>query len=76
MLSSWKEIAAYLGCDERTCARWEKTLGLPVHRFEGAQKSRVYAYRHELEAWRKSQDNDHSLDQRKAGGAPAWRIAF
>jgi len=26
-LTSWKEIASYLGCDQRTCYRWEKTLG-------------------------------------------------
>jgi hypothetical protein len=76
LLSSWKEIASYLGCEERTCSRWEKTLGLPIHRFEGAQKSRVYAYRHELEAWRKSKENIHSLDQRKLGRSPVWRIAF
>ena len=76
LLSSWKEIAAYLGCDERTCSRWEKTLGLPVHRFEGAQKSRVYAYRHELEAWRKGNESDHSLDRRKLGRTSVWRTAF
>ncbi len=50
-LASWKEIAAYLGCDERTCLRWEKKLGLPVHRMEGASKSRVFAYREELDRW-------------------------
>jgi hypothetical protein len=76
LLSSWKEIASYLGCDERTCSRWEKTLGLPVHRFEGAQKSRVFAYREELDAWRKSKDHNHFLDQRKLGEAPVWRMAF
>ncbi|MCJ7587245.1 MAG: VCBS repeat-containing protein [Candidatus Aminicenantes bacterium] len=50
-LASWKEIAAYLGCDERTCLRWEKKLGLPVHRMEGASKSRVFAFRGELDRW-------------------------
>lgn len=75
LLSSWKEIAAYLGCDERTCARWEKSLGLPIHRLEGAQKSRVYAYRNELEAWRKSKENNHSLDRRRPGVPSVWRIA-
>jgi hypothetical protein len=52
LLTSWKEIATFLGCDERTCARWEKALGLPIHRLEGSPKSRVFAYREELEAWR------------------------
>jgi hypothetical protein len=50
-LSSWKEIAAYLDSKPRTCIRWEKTLGLPVHRLEGASKSRVYAFKLELDAW-------------------------
>ncbi len=51
LLRSWKEIAAYLGYDERTCARWEKTLGLPVHRAQGGPKSRVFARKDELDAW-------------------------
>ena len=57
LLSSWKEIANYLGCDERTCRRWELEYGLPVHRMEGAAKSRVYAYKHELDTWQKSRLN-------------------
>ncbi len=52
LLSSWKEIADYLGCDERTCRRWELNFGLPVHRMEGTAKSRVYAYKQELDSWR------------------------
>ena len=51
LLSSWKEIAAYLDCEVRTCNRWEKKLGLPVHRKEGMGKSWVYAYKEELDAW-------------------------
>jgi hypothetical protein len=57
LLTSWKEIAAYLGCDQRTCARWEKAFGLPIHRLEGSPKSRVFAYREELEAWRREKLN-------------------
>ncbi len=30
ILRSWKEIAAYLGCDVRTCQRWADGSGLPV----------------------------------------------
>jgi hypothetical protein len=52
LLRSWKEIAAYLGYDERTCYRWEKKFGMPVHRAdEGTSKSRVFAYKDELDAW-------------------------
>ena len=76
LLSSWKEIAAFLGCDKRTCSRWEKTLGLPVHRFEGAQKSRVFAYRHELEAWRRDKENNPSLDRRGSRRTIFWKTAF
>ncbi len=51
-LSSWKEIAAYLGCDERTCLRWEKRFGLPVHRLANdLRKSHVFAYQDELDQW-------------------------
>jgi len=53
-LASWKEIAAFLGVDERTCQRWEKKFGLPVQRLEDAAKSRVFANRSDLERWRRS----------------------
>jgi len=32
LLRSWKEIAAYLGCDIKTCGRWEKEADLPIRR--------------------------------------------
>ena len=51
-LESWKEIAAYLSRDESTARRWERREGLPVHRHEHATGFTVYAYRHELDAWR------------------------
>jgi tetratricopeptide (TPR) repeat protein len=49
-LDSWKEIAAFFGRDERTVNRWEKELGLPVHRLPGT-RGRVYAYTDELSDW-------------------------
>lgn len=52
LLRSWKEIAAYLRCDVRTCHRWEDQRGMPVHRAEGSEKkSPVFAYKDELDAW-------------------------
>jgi len=52
LLTSWKEIAAYLGRDVRTCLRWEKQFGLPVHRLDPtSEKARVFAYREELAQW-------------------------
>jgi len=51
LFRSWKEIAAYLGVDQRTCLRWEKNLGLPVHRVEGGTKGSVFAYQDEIDGW-------------------------
>ncbi len=53
-LSTWKEIAVYLDCDVRTCQRWERKLGLPVHRLDpDSSKTRVFAYKSELDEWLK-----------------------
>ena len=49
-LDSWKEIAAYLKCSERTVRRWEKE-GLPVRRHPHKKRSGIYAYKAELDAW-------------------------
>jgi hypothetical protein len=51
LLSSWKEIASYLDCNVRTCDRWEKKVGLPVHRFKDSNGARVFAYKDELDKW-------------------------
>jgi Tol biopolymer transport system component len=51
-LDSWKEIAVYLRRDVRTVQRWEKSEGLPVRRHLHDSLGSVYAYRHELDAWR------------------------
>lgn len=56
-LGSWKEIAAYLKCDQRSAMRWEKERGLPVHRLPG-KRSGVFAYVHEIEAWLANQTSD------------------
>ena len=50
-LHGWKEIAAYLGRDERTAKRWEKQRGLPVRRIPGSGRANVYVLISELEAW-------------------------
>ncbi|MGD9347419.1 MAG: hypothetical protein PVH84_16255, partial [Candidatus Aminicenantes bacterium] len=51
ILRTWKEISKYLDCDVRTCRRWEKKFGLPVHRLSKSEKSRVFVYKHELDQW-------------------------
>jgi hypothetical protein len=50
-LTSWKEIAAYLGREVRTVMRWEKARALPVHRGSGARAGVVFAETRELDAW-------------------------
>jgi hypothetical protein len=51
VLSSWKEIASYLGKGVRTVQRWERELRLPVHRPAGARKGVVVAFPDELSKW-------------------------
>lgn len=50
-LVSWKSIAAYLHCDVRTAQRWEQERALPVYRLPGKDRSSVFAYKQELDAW-------------------------
>jgi len=56
-LDSWKEIANYLGRSARCAQRWERNLGLPVHRLRHVEGFTVYAYVEELDAWRESRDH-------------------
>ncbi len=49
-LDSWKEIAVYLHCSERTVRRWEDE-GLPIHRHPHKKKAGIYAYKTEIDSW-------------------------
>jgi hypothetical protein len=52
VLSSWKDIARYMGKGVRTVQRWERHFGLPVRRPNGAlHKSAVLLDRSDLDAW-------------------------
>ncbi len=53
-LESWKQIAAFLDRSERTVRRWEASEGLPVHRRNHEKQDTVFAFRHEIDAWRRS----------------------
>lgn len=53
-LSSWKEIAAYLGKGVRTVQRWEQQFALPVRR-PNAKSHVIFAIPEELDAWVKKQ---------------------
>lgn len=50
-LESWKDIASYFKRDVRTIQRWEKSLGLPIHRFQNSRSGPVFAYKSELDSW-------------------------
>ncbi len=50
-LTSWKEIADFLGVTDRTAQRWASERGLPVRRLPGG-RGRVLASREEVAAWR------------------------
>ncbi len=56
-LNSWKEIAVYFASGVRTVQRWERELGLPVHRIRQTEHSPVFAYPHELRIWLESRRN-------------------
>lgn len=59
----WKEIAAHFDRTVRSVQRWERTLGLPIRRIatpEGRQI--VYAYRLELDDWRRRMDGTRIAD--------------
>jgi tetratricopeptide (TPR) repeat protein/TolB-like protein len=66
ILQSWKDISAYLGRDVRTCRRWEKHLGLPVHRIDGSIKARVFAYKDEVDRWLAMKVNEREAPAKRA----------
>jgi hypothetical protein len=51
LLTSWKEIASFMGKGVRTVQRWEATLGLPVIRPANSRSGIVMARPSDLEAW-------------------------
>ncbi len=70
-LSSWKEIGAFFGKDERTVKRWESQRGLPIHRIPGGARASVFAYASELEGWLKGEGQGSN----GANGSPASAAA-
>jgi tetratricopeptide (TPR) repeat protein len=78
-LDGWKRIAAYLNRDVRTARRWEKQQGLPVRRVMHDKQATVYAYRSELDAWLRQQDNGTPVKPPSSSAAedkPARRWAW
>src|SRR5437870_13748804 len=77
-LTSWKEIAAYLGRDIRTAVRWEKERGLPVRRIPGGKARSVFAYADELDRWigDGALATDGRTDPTPVGHVARWRWAY
>lgn len=84
-LDSWKEIASYLRCSERTVRRWELE-GLPVHRHPHKKKAGIYAYRAEIDTWwRNGHERLKQIEEERAAdgeerpivtGVPWWRKSW
>ena len=51
ILVGWKQIASYLGKGVRTVQRYERALGLPLHRPAGKSAAAVFANKSELDHW-------------------------
>lgn len=51
VLTSWKEIAQYLGKGVRTVQRWEQDFGLPVRRANSTSRHAVLAVPKEIDEW-------------------------
>ena len=68
ILDSWKAISAYLEKDRKTCYRWEKELGLPVHRIDDqSSKSKVFAYASEIDLWLREKAAKNEITGKKRG---------
>lgn len=75
-LRSWKAIAAYLECSVRSARRWEAEEGLPVHRHMHKSQGTVYAYREELDVWRRrGETRTAPVALRQPADEPARSIA-
>jgi hypothetical protein len=72
ILQGWKEIASDLDRGVRTVQRWERTLGLPVHRLGKGARCPVFAFKDELHLWfqKKARASDLETTQSPLGESP------
>ena len=71
-LDSWKEIASYLDRHVSTAQRWEKEGDLPVHHLVHNKRGSVYAYRSEIDAWRRARTVQNNGHPKKDGSRPVY----
>lgn len=69
-LDSWKAIAAHFDVSVRTVQRWAKSESLPVHQLVHQKAGPVYAYEHELDAWRAERSQPLSREPREPEDLP------
>jgi tetratricopeptide (TPR) repeat protein len=74
ILDSWKEIAVYLNRSVRTCQRFERKLGLPIHRIDDSHRARVFAYKEEIDHW--LEKTQHSEKQAIIGKSSLKKLFF
>lgn len=74
-LTTWKEIAEYLGVSVRAAQSWEADLGLPVHRMPGARR-RVWSTQAELDEWKRNGAWEQARDRVAANAKahPRWLV--
>jgi len=73
LLTGWKEISTYLRCNEKTARRWELKYALPIRRHAGQGKSRVHAYKEELDEWLKGHPLEKSLNKTQRNAKIKWQ---
>ena len=74
-LESWKEIAGHFRCSVRAVQNWEKLEGLPVYRHRHKKLGTVYAYRSELDAWRRQREAAPAEEPRTTRRLPVTLLA-
>lgn len=74
-LSSWKEIACYLGTSVRTVQRWEQIERLPVHRHAHARVGTVYAFTSEVNEWLEGRRPPDEGPRPHSVSSPVVRVA-
>jgi len=62
-LNGWKDIAAHLGKGVRTVQRWERELGLPVHRIKGNAGEILFASAAEIDDWQHKREEAARAEQ-------------
>jgi hypothetical protein len=69
-LDGWKEISAYVGRGVRTAQRWERELGMPVHRLNTGPGDAIFALKDEIDTWLLTESRS-SLAPTTADGEPS-----